>query len=185
MNLFFSLLSFKQIPTNILKRLTDHLLVASILFVSGTWAQSESMQTGAPVLPILPETLQPAQIQPQPVKPMTWGQAFDKHAPLAFFSAGSLAVGGLIVAIRSDRDTPANMRGNLSGGDVAWAMGISGAGAVAAAMAFWYYAHTEVTRDIGATLETDASVEENGVRFALLPTFDGKPGLAAHLALPF
>jgi hypothetical protein len=181
MNPFFSFFVFSSFAFRPL-----HLILCSLFLAVGVQAQSETSQLSPEILPVQPVLLQPAQMQPEPVKPMTWGQAFDKHAPLAFFSAGSLAVGGLIATIRSDRDTPANMRGNLSGGDVAWALGLSGGGALVAGMAFWYYAHTEVTRDIGATLDAgQSSPDKENVGFAILPTFDGKLGLAASLALPF
>lgn len=120
-----------------------------------------------------------------PGQPTSWGQAFDKHAPLAFFSAGSLAVGGLIAAIRSDREAPANRYGKTSQRDVAWAMGLSGAGALVAGAAFWYYAHAEVTRDPDATHQDFAQSPTNTLPISLMPTFDGHFGWVAALTLPF
>lgn len=119
-----------------------------------------------------------------PGQPTTWGQAFDKHAPLAFFSAGSLAVGGLIAAIRADGEAPANRYGKSSQRDVVWAMGLSGAGALVAGAAFWYYAHAEVTRDPNATPEAFAQSPTQSL-ISLMPTFDGGFGWVAGLNVTF
>jgi hypothetical protein len=143
-----------------------------------TQAPSPEPETAAAPASAGPSTSAASSIEVEPAasfKPLTWGQAFDKHAPLAFFSAGSLAVGGLIAAIRADRSLPANARGNTAGRDVAWALGLSGAGAVTAGLAFWYYAHAEVTRDLHDT--------PDGFSFA--PTFDGKMGFIAAYAVNF
>jgi hypothetical protein len=110
----------------------------------------------------------------QPLLPMTWGDAFDKHAPLAFFSVGSLAVGGIIVGIRSENRSKWNAQSGSSDRDITWALGMAGITSMIAGGAFWYYSHKDMT----------LSRESIDPGFTLAPTWQQGLGIAAHWRLP-
>jgi hypothetical protein len=108
-------------------------------------------------------------------RPMTWGRAFDKHAPLAFFSVGSLLVGGILMGIRAENSARLNPHSAGPDRDVVWGLSMAGLSSLAAGGAFWYYSHAEMTRDLPAT--------PNG--FSFYPTLGGEKGWAAAVHLSF
>lgn len=68
------------------------------------------------------------------------GSPYREHAPLAWFSVGSLAVGGIFYGIQSSFDYPGATRASGNGVEVNMAIGAAGATALAAGAAYFWYA---------------------------------------------
>jgi hypothetical protein len=66
--------------------------------------------------------------------------AYREHAPLAYFSLGSLAVGGLFYGIQASLDKDGSSRINGDGTRMDMAVGAAGITALAAGAAYLYYA---------------------------------------------
>jgi hypothetical protein len=106
-----------------------------------------------------------------PYPSVGWGAAFERHAPLAFFSIGSLAVGGILVGIRAENQAKLNMQSHSPDRDVVWALGLAGLTSVLAGGAFWYYVRAE--------MQNEQPPSEQG--FSMVPIFDGGPGISAQI----
>lgn len=65
--------------------------------------------------------------------------AYRAHAPLAYFSLGSLAVGGLFYGIQASLDREGRSRINGDGARMDMAVGAAGVTALAAGAAYFYY----------------------------------------------
>lgn len=65
-------------------------------------------------------------------------RSYREHAPLAYFSLGSLAVGGVFYGIHASRDGSGPVSGN--GARMEMAVGAAGLTALAAGTAYLYYA---------------------------------------------
>jgi hypothetical protein len=102
--------------------------------------------------------------------------AYREHAPLAWFSLGSLAVGGVFYAIGRGLDRPnvSYATGNRS--RMTTAVAVAGASAMLAAGTYFYYVHKSKGR---ADSESDWDA-------ALIGAPDGAGGLAvaARISLP-
>lgn len=139
--------------------------------LSSVWAETPaSLNDPEPIHPVEPSEMRTV--------PMTWGQAFDKHAPLAFFSVGSLAVGGILVGIRSENAAELNTHSRSPDRDLIVAVSLAGIGSLVSAGAFWYYSRHEMQGEQG-----DAEV--TGREFSLAPILQKGGGLAARLRIPF
>lgn len=104
-----------------------------------------------------------------------------EHAPLAFFSLGSLAVGGIFYGIQS---TMGEGRVQAMVGDKSQmntAIAAAGATALISAFTYFYYAHRDVARAREA-LQAAARGETGPVSAGVAP--DGSLRLAATLRLP-
>lgn len=102
--------------------------------------------------------------------------AYREHAPLALFSLGSIAVGGVFYAIGQGIDRP-NV--SYTAGDrsqLTTAITIAGASAVLAAGSYFYYVHRAKVRAEEES-DWDASV-------GALPDGHGGVAAAARLTLP-
>lgn len=76
----------------------------------------------------------------------SFAAAYREHAPLAWFSLGSLAVGGVFYAIGHDMQGP---RVGYSAADrarLSTAISVAGIGAVLAAGSYFYYVHQAKAR---------------------------------------
>jgi hypothetical protein len=108
--------------------------------------------------------------------PKTRKTAYREHAPLALFSLGSLAVGGVFYGIHSSLDEDGGGRmvsGNGSRMDMA--LGAAGISALAAGAAYFYY----------SLHGRDASEEEDRTWISNLSAGMGPDGgVAASLTLP-
>ncbi len=99
--------------------------------------------------------------------------AYLTHAPLAFFSLGSLAVGGIFYSLQNGLDRP-NV--GFVGGDrssLGTAVGFAGVTALIAGVSYFYYSH----RDSQSSRTWDAQVSGD-----VAP--NGKMDVSAALVLP-
>ncbi len=110
--------------------------------------------------------------------PVTWGQAFDKHAPLAFFSVGSLVVGGILVGIRSENASELSTQSRGPDRDLMMAVSLAGLGSLVSAGAFWYYSRHDMQAG-------QSDTEVTGSEFSLAPILQNGGGLAARLRISF
>jgi hypothetical protein len=101
--------------------------------------------------------------------------AYREHAPLAYFSLGSLAVGGLFYGIQTSLDRDGRSRINGDGTRMDMAVGAAGITALAAGAAYLYYVLRG--KEIG---DEPSSPWAGPVRGGVGP--DGK--LAASVTLP-
>lgn len=103
--------------------------------------------------------------------------AYSEHAPLAWFSLGSLAVGGVFYAINSglDRENVAYTAGDRS--RLSTTVAVAGIGALLAAGSFFYYANHAASReqpdDGGLETEFSGGLDDQG-----------RPAVSAKLSLP-
>lgn len=102
--------------------------------------------------------------------------AYREHASLAWFSVGSLAVGGVFYAIGRGMDRP-NV--SYTAGDrsrIATAVSVAGIGALVAAGTYLYYVHRDKDRaEDGSGWETELTGGPDGA---------GGMGVGARLTLP-
>jgi|GEM_PF-6745904 len=108
-----------------------------------------------------------------PLGPVTWGEAFDKHAPLAFFSAASLAVGGILLAIRAENTAKISAHPDSPDRDMILALSAAGIGSLISGGAFWYYSRQEI----------DAS--RRHARLSVAPLLAHGGGIAANWRIRF
>jgi hypothetical protein len=101
--------------------------------------------------------------------------AYREHAPLAYFSLGSLAVGGLFYGIQASLEGAGSNRINGDGTRMDMAVGAAGLTALAAGAAYFYY----VLRGSDGA-EEPAHPWAGSIRGGIGP--DG--GLAASVTLP-
>lgn len=120
----------------------------------------------------------PAKSAPAASRRAPTSGAYSEHAPLAWFSLGSLAVGGIFYAINTGVD-----RGNVSytAGDrsrISTTVAVAGLGALLAAGSYFYYANHAASReqpdDGGLETEISGGLDDQG-----------GPAISAKLTLPF
>lgn len=73
------------------------------------------------------------------IKAVPTRTAFREHAPLALFSLGSLAVGGVFYGIHSSLDYPGGQQMSGNGSRWEFAVGAAGLTALAAGASYLYY----------------------------------------------
>ncbi len=103
--------------------------------------------------------------------------AYREHAPLAFFSLGSLAVGGVFYGISHGMDK-ANV--GYTAGDrtqISTAVGVAGVTALLAAGSYFYYVHRSVAQSQAEGSDWDAQVIGG-------PDGDGGVTVGARLTVP-
>jgi hypothetical protein len=103
--------------------------------------------------------------------------AYSEHAPLAWFSLGSIAVGGIFYAINSglDRKNVAYTAGDRS--RLSSTVAVAGIGALLAAGSYFYYANHAASRE---------QPDDGGLETEISGGLDaeGDPAVSAKLTLP-
>ena len=109
---------------------------------------------------------------------VSWLNSASKHAPLAFFSAASLAVGGVLFAIRSENPEPMQMQAPGGDRDLGFAMGGAALVALIAGGSFWYYTHADYHQEqnLLSMLRISAPVSQSDGKWAIAMGFS-LPGL--------
>jgi hypothetical protein len=88
--------------------------------------------------------------------------AYITNAPLALFSVGSLAVGGIFYSLQSGMDHP---KAGFMGGDrssLGTAVGFAGLTALIAGVSYFYYSHRDSERNRAWDAQVSADVAPNG-----------------------
>lgn len=117
------------------KQMMPRLLLALLVCVLAALpARAEEQPVAAATVQ---ETASPERLELKTVPSRT---AFREHAPLALFSLGSLAVGGVFYGIHSSLDYPGGGQ-KMSGNGSRWELAIGAAGltALAAGASYLYY----------------------------------------------
>lgn len=113
---------------------------------------------------------------PAAARRLPTASALGEHAPLAWFSLGSLAVGGIFYAIDTGIDRP-NVA--YTAGDrtrITTTVAVAGVGALLAAGSWFYYTHLRESReapDDGLDADISGGLDAQGL-----------PAVSARLSLP-
>jgi hypothetical protein len=104
---------------------------------------------------------------------------YQEHAPLAWFSLGSLAVGGVFYAIGKGVDGPRVSYSSGNRSQMTTAVALAGASALLAAGSYLYYAHK------GKAGDGDEPVSDWEASLMGAPDGVGGLSVSARVSLPF
>jgi hypothetical protein len=110
---------------------------------------------------------------------MDLSAAYREHAPLAWFSLGSLAVGGVFYGISRGLDRPNVSYAAGSRSQMGTAVALAGASALLAAGSYFYYAHHAPKAQDGDEPVSDWEASLQGA-----PDGAGGLAVAARVSLP-
>ncbi len=155
--------------------------VAAILMYGQAWGgpAPASPTVGSRDL-LNPQPVSASSDSAQAARRINLSAAYREHAPLAWFSLGSLAVGGVFYAIGRGLDRPNVSYAAGSRSQMATAVALAGAGAMLAAGSYFYYVHKAVSRS------NDGDGEVSDWEAAVSGAPDGAGGFAvsARLSIP-
>jgi hypothetical protein len=143
------------------------------LGLAGSWAASASTHpvpgTELPLAAVSapPESTIDAAVESSRLEYAARGgsrSAYREHASLAFFSLGSLAVGGAFYGIHSSLDRPASGAASGNGTRMEMAVGTAGFTALAAAAAYLYYS---LRGEVGPEVPSIGVDADGGVNAAI------------------
>lgn len=158
-------------------------LATSLIAIGSALAADPAAQgsTAALSAPALPGAIPaPADSQRIAAHREARADAYREHAPLALFSLGSLAVGGVFYAIGQGMDRPSVSVSAADRSRIGTAVAVAGLSALLAAGSYFYYAHKSGQED------EEGSEPVSDWQAALIGGPDGAGGMAvgARLTLP-